>query len=248
IIATKFGILHMPEEGGSMDLDSSHDSILKQVDKSLTRLGTDYIDLYYQHRIDPNVSPEEVAETMKELHEAGKIRAWGVSFAPVDYIERAHKIFPLSAVENMYNMLDRQDDPVYFDLCEKLGLAYVSACPLAKGFLSGTINKETTYREGNWRNRMPLFSDEVIDQNQVLLALINEFAEKKNATAAQISLAWEMHQRPFMIPIPGTTKMHRVKENYGSVYVDLTDDEMKTINDQLAKMPTSGMRQSAGRK
>ncbi len=247
IIATKFGILHMPEEGGSMDLDSSHDSILKQVDESLERLGTDHIDLYYQHRIDPKVSPEEVAETMKELHEAGKIRAWGVSFAPVEYIERAHRVFPLSAIENMYNMLDRQDEAVYFDLCEKLGLAYVSACPLAKGFLSGTINKQTTYKDGDWRNRMPLFSDEVIDQNQVLLDLINRIAEEKQATAAQVSLSWEMHQRPFLIPIPGTTKKHRVKENFDSVYVDLSEEEMRMINEQLAKMPTVGMRQAANR-
>lgn len=244
LIATKFGILHMPEEGGSMDLDSSHDSILKQVDESLARLGTDYIDLYYQHRIDLRTSPEEVAETMKELHEAGKIRAWGVSFAPVEYIRRAHAVFPLSAIENMYNMLDREDEATYFNLCEELGLAYVSACPLAKGFLSGTINKKTTYREGDWRSRMPLFSDETIDQNQVLLDLINDFAEKKNATAAQISLAWEMHQRPFLIPIPGTTKKHRVKENYDSVYVDLCEDEMRQINEQLARLDTVGMRGS----
>ncbi len=241
IIATKFGILHMPEEGGSMDLNSSHDSILKQVDESLTRLGTDYIDLYYQHRIDPNVSPEEVAETMKELHEAGKIRAWGVSFAPVDYIRRAHKVFPLAAIENMYNLLDRHDEETYFPLCEELNLAYVSACPLAKGFLSGTINKSTTYKEGDWRNRMDLFSDESIDQNQVLLDMITRYAEEKHATPAQISLSWEMHQKPFMIPIPGTTKKYRVKENYESVLVDLTEEEMNAINNQLKKMNTVGM-------
>ena len=241
IIATKFGILHMPEEGGSMDLNSSHDSILKQVDESLSRLGTDYIDLYYQHRIDPNVSPEEVASTMKELHEAGKIRAWGVSFAPIDYIRRAHAVFPLSAVENMYNMLDREDEKTYFPLCEELGLAYVSACPLAKGFLSGTINKQTAYREGDWRNRMDLFKDETIDQNQVLLDMLNAYAKEKNATAAQITLSWEMHRVPFMIPIPGTTKKTRAKENFDSVYVDLTDEEMNTINAQLEKMNTVGM-------
>ena len=241
IIATKFGILHMPEEGGSMDLNSTHDSILKQVDESLTRLGTDYIDLYYQHRIDPNVSPEEVAETMKELHEAGKIRAWGVSFAPVDYIRRAYKVFPLAAIENMYNLLDRHDEETYFPICEELNLAYVSACPLAKGFLSGTINKSTTYKEGDWRNRMDLFSDESIDQNQVLLDMITRYAEEKHATPAQISLSWEMHQKPFMIPIPGTTKKHRVKENYESVLVDLTEEEMNAINNQLKKMNTVGM-------
>lgn len=178
---------------------------------------------------------------MKELHEAGKIRAWGVSFAPVDYIRRAHKVFPLAAIENMYNLLDRHDEEIYFPLCEELNLAYVSACPLAKGFLSGTINKSTTYKEGDWRNRMDLFSDESIDQNQVLLDMITRYAEEKHATPAQISLSWEMHQKPFMIPIPGTTKKHRVKENYESVLVDLTEEEMNAINNQLKKMNTVGM-------
>ncbi len=242
IIATKFGILHMPEEGGSMDLNSSRDSILKQADASLERLGTDYIDLYYQHRIDPNVSPEEVASAMKELYDAGKIGAWGVSFAPIEYIERAHQVFPLTAIENMYNMLDRADEETYFPLCEKLGLYYVSACPLAKGFLSGTISKDSTYRPGDWRNRMDLFSDASIDQNQVLLDMLNTYAAEKNATAAQITLSWEMHRVPFMVPIPGTTKKHRVKENFDSVYVDLSEEEMNTINAQLERMHTVGMR------
>lgn len=242
VIATKFGILHMPEEGGSMDLDSSHDSILKQVDESLARLATDHIDLYYQHRIDPLTEPEEVAETMKELYQAGKILSWGVSFAPIEYIRRAHAVFPLAAIENMYNFVDRGDEKDYFALCEELGLLYVSACPLAKGFLSGTINAETAYKEGDWRNRMDLFKEETLKQNQVLLDMINEYAAKKNATAAQISLAWEIAQRPFIVPIPGTTKKHRVKENFDSVYVELTDDEMNAINAQLKKIDSVGMR------
>ena len=241
VVATKFGILHMSDAGGDGELSSSHDSILKQVDESLERLGTDHIDLYYQHRIDPKVEPEEVAETMKELYQAGKILNWGVSFAPVEYIRRAHAVFPLAAIENMYNFVDRDDEKEYFPLCEELGLLYVSACPLAKGLLSGTLNKDTEYKKGDWRNRMPLFSDETMDQNQVLIDMINGIAKEKNATAAQIALAWEIHQKPFIIPIPGTTKKHRVKENFDSVFVELSDDEMAAINGQLKKLNTVGM-------
>ncbi|HCK89020.1 MAG TPA: aldo/keto reductase [Erysipelotrichaceae bacterium] len=241
IIATKFGILHMSDKGGDGELSSSHDSILKQVDESLERLGTDHIDLYYQHRIDPKVSPEEVAETMKELHQAGKILSWGVSFAPIDYIRRAHAVFPLAAIENMYNFVDRDDEKDCFPLCEELGLLYVSACPLAKGLLSGTLTKDTQYRQNDWRSRMALFNDETMDQNQILIDMISDYAAQKNATPAQIALSWEIHQRPFIVPIPGTTKKHRVKENFDSVFVDLSEEEMNTINAQLKKMNTVGM-------
>lgn len=241
VIATKFGILHMSDAGGDGQLSSSHDSIMKQVDESLARLGTDYIDLYYQHRIDPKVTPEEVAQTMKELHKAGKILSWGVSFAPIDYIRKAHDVFPLVALENMYNIVDRHDEADYFPLCEELGLLYVSACPLAKGLLSGTVGKQTQYKPGDWRNRMALFSDETMDQNQVLIDMIQDLAHRKNATPAQISLAWEIHQRPFLVPIPGTTKKHRVKENFDAVHVSLNEEEMQAINEQLKRMDTIGM-------
>ena len=241
VIATKFGILHMQDSGAGAELSSSRESILRQADESLQRLGTDYIDLYYQHRIDPKVEPEEVAETMKELHKAGKIRAWGVSFAPVDYIRRAHAVFPLAAIENMYNFVDRGDEATYFPLCEELGLTYVSACPLAKGLLSGRLNKESTYREGDWRGRMPLFGDEAMDKNRPLLELLDKYAAEKNATPAQISLAWEITKKPYIVPIPGTTKLARVKENIGGLDVELTDEEMLEIEDALAHMDTVGM-------
>ena len=155
MIATKFGIVNESFFAGGADaLDSSHDSILKQVDDSLRRLGTDHIDLYYQHRIDPKTAPEEVAETMSELIQAGKIRAWGVSFAPVDYIRRAHVICPVTAVENVYSFINRGDENTYFPLCEELGISYVSACPLAKGFLSGRYTAKSQYRDGDWRGDM----------------------------------------------------------------------------------------------
>ena len=187
------------------------------------------------------MEPEEVAETMKELHKAGKIRAWGVSFAPVDYIRRAHAVFPLAAIENMYNFVDRGDEATYFPLCEELGLTYVSACPLAKGLLSGRLNKESTYREGDWRGRMPLFGDEAMDKNRPLLELLDKYAAEKNATPAQISLAWENKKKPYIVPIPGTTKLARVKENIGGLDVELTDEEMLEIEDALAHMDTVGM-------
>lgn len=241
VIATKFGILHMQDSGAGVELSSGHDSIMKQVDESLTRLGTDYIDLYYQHRPDPEVEPEEVAETMKELFKAGKIRAWGVSFGEPDYLKRAHKVFPLAAIENMYNFVDRGDEAVYFPLCEELGLSYVSACPLAKGLLSGRLNKNSTYREGDWRGRMALFNEESMDKNAPLLELLSELAEKKHATPAQISLAWEITKKPYIIPIPGTTKKERVRENIGGLGVELTGQDMLDIEEALGHMDIIGM-------
>lgn len=190
VVATKFGIVDDSFFAGNEDaLNSSRDSIRQQVDASLKRLGTDYIDLYYQHRIDPKTAPEEVAETMAELIKAGKIRAWGVSFAPEEYIRRAHAVCKISAIENMYSFVARQDEGTYFPLCEELGITYVSACPLAKGYLSNRYTAGTTYREGDWRARMNLFRKEGMDANLGLMDLITEFAERKQATPAQIALA-----------------------------------------------------------
>ncbi len=236
VLATKFGIIDE-----NFTLDSSHDSILREIDASLSRLGTDHIDLYYQHRIDPNTEPEEVAETMAELIKAGKIRAWGVSFAPIDYIRRAHKVCKLSAVQNVYSLLNTADEATYFPLCEELGLTYVSACPLAKGFLSGRYNAETKYRDGDWRGDMKLFKEEGMTQNRSLLELIRDFAERKNATPAQITLAWEITKKPYLVPIPGTTKKERVKENFGAVDIELSPDEMREIDEALSHMELMNM-------
>ena len=183
VVATKFGIVDDSFFSGNADaLNSSRDSIKQQVDDSLKRLGTDYIDLYYQHRIDPKTEPEEVAETMEKLVKEGKIRAWGVSFAPEEYIRRAHAVCKISAIENMYSFVARQDEGTYFPLCEELGITYVSACPLAKGYLSNRYCAGTKYREGDWRARMDLFQKEGMDANQNLMDLIMEFAERKQAT------------------------------------------------------------------
>ena len=242
VVATKFGIVNESFFQGNPDaLDSSRTSILKQVDASLSRLGTDYIDLYHQHRIDPKTEPEEVAETMADLIKAGKIRAWGVSFAPEDYIRKAHKVCPISAVENMYSFVARQDEKTFFPLCEELGMTYVSACPLAKGYLSNRYPVGTTYRDGDWRANINLFRKEGIDHNQALMDLILDFADSKKATPAQIALAWEITKKPYLVPIPGTTKMERVKENFGAVEIDLTDEEMQEIETALSGMDIVGM-------
>ena len=192
------------------------------------------------------MEPEEVAETMKELHKAGKIRAWGVSFAPVDYIRRAHAVFPLAAIENMYNFVDRGDEATYFPLCEELGLTYVSACPLAKGLLSGRLNKESTYREGDWRGRMPLFGDEAMDKNRPLLELLDKYAAEKNATPAQISLAWMLHKYPNVVPIPGSKNKGRIVENLGAADVELTDAEFKALEASLNECKVYGHRGLGG--
>ncbi len=242
VIATKFGIVDDSFFTGNEDaLNSSHDSVQKQVDASLRRLGTDYIDLYYQHRIDPKTEPEEVAETMEGLIQAGKIRAWGVSFAPEEYIRRAHAVCKISAIENMYSFVARGDEETYFPLCEELGITYVSACPLAKGYLSNRYPAGTKYREGDWRADINLFREDGIEHNRDLMELIIKYAEKKQATPAQIALAWEITKKPYLVPIPGTTKKDRVKENFDAVNVELTAEEMQEIERALSFMDIAPM-------
>ena len=178
---------------------------------------------------------------MAELIKAGKIRAWGVSFAPEEYIRRAHAVCKISAIENMYSFVARQDEGTYFPLCEELGITYVSACPLAKGYLSNRYTAGTTYREGDWRARVNLFRKEGMDANLGLMDLITEFAERKQATPAQIALAWEITKKPYLVPIPGTTKKDRVKENFDAVNVELSRAEMQEIEEALSHMDIVGM-------
>lgn len=238
IIATKFGILDQEEINGKPvnKLDSRPETIRKQLEESLKRLQTDYIDLYYQHRVDPNVEPETVANTMKELIEEGKIKTWGLSNAPIDYIRRAHKICPVSAIENQYSMVWREPEKEMFNLCEELNITFVAYSPLGNGFLTGRFNKDTKYEEGDFRNTMGRFRPEVMEHNQALLNLIAKVAENKNATSAQIVLAWELAQRSFIVPIPGTTKLNRLQENLASSNIVLTDQELKDLNEALSKL------------
>lgn len=173
---------------------------------------------------------------MKELIEEGKIRAWGLSNAPIDYIRRAHAVCPLSAIENQYSMVWRKPEEEIFDLCEELGLAFVAYSPLGNGFLSGKYSKNTQFAEGDFRNFMGRFQPETLETNQEVLDVIADIAKRKNVTSAQIVFAWELAQKPFIIPIPGTTKLHRLEENLGGAAVQLSNKELKEINKALAKI------------
>ena len=235
IIATKFGIYGQKMVDGKPenDLNSKPDSIREQLEGSLERLGVDYIDLYYQHRVDPEVEPEVVAGVMKELLAEGKIKHWGLSNAPLDYLRRAHAVCPVTCIENQYSMVFREPEDEIFKVCEELGIGFVAYSPHGNGFLSGKYDANTVYPEGDFRNKMGRFSPEVMQKNQVLLDLLKEIADSKNATSAQIVLAWELAQKPWIVPIPGTTKMHRLEENLGGVDIELSPEELKGINAAL---------------
>lgn len=235
IIATKFGIYGQEMVDGKLEnlLNSKPDSIKEQIEGSLERLGVDYIDLYYQHRVDPEVEPEAVAGVMKELMAEGKIKHWGLSNAPLDYLRRAHAVCPVTCIENQYSMVFREPEKEIFKVCEELGIGFVAYSPLGNGFLSGKYDANTIYAEGDFRSKIGRFSPAVMQKNQALLDLLKEIADRKNATNAQIVLAWELAQKPWIVPIPGTTKMHRLEENLGGAAIELSPEELKDINAAL---------------
>ena len=237
VLATKFGIVgqHIKDGKPVNLLDSKPASIRQQAENSLRRLGTDHIDLYYQHRGDPHVEPAVVAETMNDLIREGKILGWGLSNAPVEYMKRAHAVCPLAAVENQYSMMWREPEQGLFDLCAAMNIAFVAYSPLGNGFLSGRFTRDTVYGEGDFRGFMGRFRPEVMERNQALLGLIQSVAKSKQATPAQIVLAWELAQRPFIIPIPGTTNPQRLEENLGAALIELSNEELADINDALAQ-------------
>ena len=214
-------------------LNSKPDSIREQLEGSLNRLYIDYIDLYYQYRVDPEVEPEAVAGVMKELMAEGKIKHWGLSNAPLDYLRRAHAVCPVTCIENQYSMVFREPEKEIFKVCEELGIGFVAYSPLGNGFLSGKYDANTIYAEGDFRSKMGRFSPAVMQKNQALLDLLKEIADRKNATNAQIVLAWELAQKPWIVPIPGTTKMHRLEENLGGAAIELSPEELKDINATL---------------
>ena len=238
VIATKFGITGTVINDGKLEhvLDSTPESIRKQLEGSLKRLKVDCIDLYYQHRINPKVEPEVVARTMKELIEEGKIKHWGLSNAPIDYMRRAHAVCKVTAIENQYSMVWRKPEKELFDVCEELGISFVAYSPLGNGFLSGKHTKNTKYDKNDFRSFMGRFKPEVMENNQKLLDLIFEIPKDKNATPAQVVLAWELAQKSFIVPIPGTTKIHRLEENLGTVNIRLTKNELENINNELNKI------------
>lgn len=238
IIATKFGITGMENIDGQLVpvLDSSPASVREQLEGSLDRLKTDYIDLFYQHRVDPAVEPEVVAGLMKELIAEGKIKYWGLSNAPASYIRRAHAVCPVTAVEDQYSMMWRKPEQDLFTVCDELDIGFMAYSPLGNGFLSGQVTADTTYGEGDYRGMMGRFKPEVMENNQALLNLIADIAERNTATSAQVVLAWELAQKPYIVPIPGTTKLHRLEENFNAAKVQLSDAELDDINAALARL------------
>lgn len=238
-IATKGGF---KIDGLNNELDSRPESLRKQLEDSLKRLKTDYIDLYYIHRVDPNVPIEDVAMAMKQFKKEGLIKHWGLSEAGVETIRRAHKVEPLAAVEYEYSMWWREIEKDVLPVLEKLGIGLVAYSPLGRGFLTGKLDKNTTFGENDNRADLPRFTKEAMAANQVVIDYINELAIAKNATAAQIALAWVMAQKPWIVPIPGTTKISRIHENIKAANIKFSDEEMKTINDALSKIEIVGDR------
>ena len=238
IIATKCGVHH---QGTNLVMDARPETIKKAIEGSLKRLKTDYIDLYYLHRIDPNVPIETVAETMKELMEAGKIRYWGISEADEDTIRRAHAICPLTAIQNRYSMMYR-DYETLFPVLEELNISLVAFSPLANGLLSDAYNKDVKFTDkDDFRTRMPQFTPEAYDANQELMEMIRTISKEKNCTPAQLSLAWMINKKTYIIPIPGTRKSNRLKENLESANVYLTEEEVAKIDSLLDKVPMSDL-------
>ncbi len=244
VIATKFGIkfdMSSPEVNKPLIPDSRPETIRASVDASLKRLGTDHIDLYYQHRADPNVPIEEVAGVMSELIKAGKITHWGLSEADEEQIRRAHKVCPITAIQNRYSMMARWHEKL-FPVLEELNIVFVAFSPLANGFLSGKYGKGTQFDGAlDYRSAMPQFTEKGIEQNSDLLSLVNKIAEKKNATPAQISLAWMMCKKPYIVPIPGSRKTDRLKENLAAADIILTDSEIAEIDKALDNMEMSAV-------
>ncbi len=242
VIATKFG-LRFDFESGKVPRplipDSRPEAIRRSVEGSLTRLQTDHIDLYFQHRIDPRVSPEEVAGVMADLIREGKITHWGISETGEDYLRRAHAVCPVTAVQNGYSMMARHWETL-FPALEELGVGLVAFSPMANGFLTGRYGKGERFDpQTDYRAAMPQFTDEAVDQNQKLLALLRRMAKEKSASPAQISMAWMLCKKPWIVPIPGTRKEERMKENAGAAEVFLSPEEVKSLEDALDSMEMS---------
>lgn len=241
VLATKFGFAH--ENGQVTGADSRPETIRKVVENSLRRLQTDYIDLLYQHRVDPNVPIEEVAGTVKELIQEGKVKHLGLSEAGAATIRRAHKVTPVAAVQNQYSLWAREPEQHVIPTCEELGIGFVPWAPLGTGFLTGKITKDTTF-DGNTdlRATFPRFTPEAIAANMPLIELLVRVAHEKNASPAQIALAWSLAQKPFIVPIPGMDKLEYLTENLKATDLELTANDLKSIDEELAKIKLTGAR------
>jgi aryl-alcohol dehydrogenase-like predicted oxidoreductase len=242
IIATKFGF--KIENGKQAGLDSRPEHIKEVVAASLQRLKTDRIDLLYQHRVDPNVPIEDVAGAVKELIEEGKVKHFGLSEAGVNIIRRAHAVEPVTALQSEYSLWWREPEEEILPTLEELGIGFVPFSPLGKGYLTGKIDEKTTFDATDFRNTVPRFSEENRKANQAFVELLGSIADEKEATCAQIALAWLLSRKPWIVPIPGTTKVHRLEENVGAPSVNLSSDDLETIETAAATIEARGARYS----
>jgi aryl-alcohol dehydrogenase-like predicted oxidoreductase len=242
VIATKFGFKLDPNTGKQAGLDSRPAHIKEVAEASLKRLRTDVIDLFYQHRVDPDVPIEDVAGAVKELIEEGKVKHFGLSEAGVQTIRRAHKVQPVAALQSEYSLWFREPETEVIPTLEELGIGFVSFSPLGKGFLTGKISEDTQFDKSDFRNIVPRFTTENRKANQAFVDLLGRFAQQKNATPAQIALAWLLVQKPWVVPIPGTTKLLRLEENIGAVNVILSEDELRKLETAASKITAQGAR------
>jgi aryl-alcohol dehydrogenase-like predicted oxidoreductase len=241
VIATKFGF-QISAEGKQVGVDSRPEHIREVADASLRRLRTDRLDLLYQHRVDPNVPIEDVAGAVKQLIDEGKVKHFGLSEAGVQTVRRAHAVQPVTALQSEYSLWWRRPEEEILPAMEELGIGFVPFSPLGRGFLTGKIDENTTFESSDFRNIVPRFTPEARKANQAVVDLLRRIASQKNATPAQIALAWLLAQKPWIVPIPGTTKLHRLEENIGAVTVELTDDDLREIDSAASQITIAGDR------
>jgi aryl-alcohol dehydrogenase-like predicted oxidoreductase len=242
VIATKFGFKIDPSTGKQAGLDSRPEHIKEVAEASLKRLKTDVIDLFYQHRVDPNVPIEETAGAVKALIEQGKVRHFGLSEAGVKTIRRAHAVQPVTALQSEYSLWWREPEKETLPVLEELGIGFVPFSPLGKGFLTGKISEDTKFDKNDFRNIVPRFTSENRKANQAVVDLIGRFAQQRKVTPAQIALAWLLAQKPWIVPIPGTTKVHRLEENIGGLNVTLSSDDLRELDVAASKITVQGAR------
>jgi len=243
VIATKFGFKPDPGDPSKWNgLDSRPEHIREVAEASLKRLRIETIDLLYQHRVDPNVPIEDVAGAVKDLIREGKVKHFGLSEAGVKTIRRAHAVQPVAAVQSEYSLWTRGPEAEILPVLEELGIGFVPFSPLGRGFLTGKIDEDTTFSSSDMRNRLPRFTQEARKANQTLIDLLKSIGEKKHATPAQIALAWLLAQKPWIVPIPGTTKLNRLEENIGAAEIELTADDLREIDNAAAKITVQGER------
>ena len=242
VIATKFGFRLDPNTGKQVGLDSRPDHIKQVAEGSLKRLGVDAIDLFYQHRVDPEVPIEEVAGAVKNLIDEGKVKHFGLSEAGVNTIRRAHSVQPVTALQSEYSLWTRGPEKEVLPLVEQLGIGFVPYSPLGKGFLTGKMDENTQIDGSDFRSILPRFTPEAMKANRALVDLLGNIAREKRATPAQIALAWLLARKPWIVPIPGTTKLARLEENIGAASVELTPDDLRHIDDAASRIPVQGTR------